>query len=68
VDFEKRMIVPPENGSSTKRRYLTFYNDETEEVLNAYLSERELDPEEELFPCGKGVVTYFFRKAKNKLD
>lgn len=40
VDFTKRMVAS-DHDSSTKRAYVTFYNSETEEALNEFLSERE---------------------------
>ncbi|RLF92549.1 hypothetical protein DRN52_07825, partial [Thermococci archaeon] len=37
IDFEKRMIIPRESSSRTKRTWITFYNDEAEEALKRYL-------------------------------
>jgi integrase len=44
LDMEKRMITPNSHGSSrTKHSYVTFYNEETEEVLRQYLESKRKD-------------------------
>jgi integrase len=36
IDFEKRMIVPTGHNGITKNSYVSFYNSETEQVLNKF--------------------------------
>ena len=60
VDFEQRMIVPRQR-SRTKRTWVTFYNEETQDVLERYLgSLRNSDGKERLFPV---TETYFRRRC-----
>jgi len=40
VNFQKRMIIPNNHKGTTKKSWITFYNEETEKILNEYLPER----------------------------
>jgi len=51
LDQEKRMIVK-NNGSSTKHRWITFYNSEIAELLHPYLESRK-DQNPRVYPIAK---------------
>jgi len=62
IDFEKRMIIPRESSSRTKRTWITFYNDEAEEALKIYLgSFQDLEKDSKLFPVSE---SYFRKRYK----
>ncbi len=43
IDLEKRMIVPQLHAGTTKRSWITFYNEEAGEALKSYFSDLESD-------------------------
>jgi integrase len=49
VDFEKRMVLPNIDSSTTKQRWVSFFNSETENALREYLESRT-DNNSRLFP------------------
>jgi len=63
VDLERRMILPPNGNenSSTKRRWVTFFNEEAEAALRL-LRERAQDGER-IFNACADVVSRVFRRA-----
>ena len=62
INFAKRMVIPPNEGSRTKKTWVTFFNEETLEALKAYLGPLEnLDPKRKLFL----VTETYFRKRCN---
>ena len=62
IDFKKRMVIPPNDGSRTKKTWVAFFNGETLEALRVYLGPFEtLDPQRKLFPVGE---TYFRKRCK----
>ncbi|KXB07323.1 hypothetical protein AKJ52_00505 [candidate division MSBL1 archaeon SCGC-AAA382C18] len=63
IDFAKRMVTPNKN-SRTKRTYVTFYNNEAEDHLEKYLSEKDI--EEEIFPIRPRSVNRIFRKRSKE--
>jgi integrase len=66
IDLEKRMILPP-NGNesnSTKRRWVTFFNDEAKEALLDHLAAE--DGSEKIFNICADVVDRIFRKASER--
>ena len=66
IDLDKRMIVPALNSyaSRTKRCWYSFFNQETKDILERYLTEYELDVR--LFPIKKRVAQKYLDKARRK--
>jgi len=65
LDQEKRMIVK-NNGSSTKHRWITFYNHELAELLHPYLESRS-DQNPRVYPVAKWkTFGKQWRKAQEK--
>lgn len=64
IDFERRMILP-NHDSKTKRSYITFYNNEAEEVLKQWLKIRPKNSER-LFPIKTNEKHRIFTKAIQK--
>jgi integrase len=61
VYLDKRMITPHVTNSSTKHTWITFYNDEAEELLNIHLSNHV---DERIFP----VTEVFFRRRYSRIN
>lgn len=68
VDFANRCVIPNNNGGSkTKRTNFSFYNEEAQKVLEAYLATREnLTPDSKLFDYSRNQLTATFRKINRK--
>jgi integrase len=49
LDFSRHMVVPSQDSSTTKHRWASFWNEETDEVLRQYLSSRD-DGDSRVFP------------------
>ena len=66
IDLDKRMITPELNSyaSRTKRCWYSFFNNETKNVLEKYLSEHEID--DRIFPIEKRVAQKYFDRAKKR--
>ncbi|KXA96521.1 hypothetical protein AKJ38_03135 [candidate division MSBL1 archaeon SCGC-AAA259I14] len=64
VDFDKRKVIP-NHESTTKRSYVTFYNDETEEALNKYLPKRK-DGDSRIFQVSSNPLQKSFRKTSER--
>jgi integrase len=64
VDFERRMLIP-NHDSKTKKSYLTFYNEECEEVLKRWLKIRP-KTSKKLFPMRTGKNHSIFVEARKK--
>lgn len=62
IDFEKRMVVPNNGQTRTKRRWASFFNQETEEALRNYLATRK-DRKRKLFRIGTYIFVDFWKKA-----
>jgi intergrase/recombinase len=58
------MIVPNPHNGTTKKTWITFYNEEAEEVLNAYL--KKYDPKDRLFYNTNTNYHHPFRIARKK--
>jgi len=63
VDPEKRMIIPQNTGSRTKRTYITFYNQEAAGLLHRILPR---DPKARIFPVSEHYFRRRTRRAKQK--
>jgi len=62
IDLEKRMLMPKNSGSSTKRTWVSFYNEEAERELKRYLRRTKISGNSSLFPS-KSQVERAFRRA-----
>jgi len=65
VDLEKRMLMPNSGGSSTKRTWVSFYNDEAERELKRYLRRANFDNNARLFPS-KSQAERAFQQAREQ--
>ena len=65
INFEKRMITPNNHTGSTKKSWVSFYNDEAEEVLTKYLNSRRRRSNK-LFPYQRLAFTRMWQKAEGK--
>lgn len=65
VDLEKRMLMPSNGGSSTKRTWVSFYNDEAERELKRYLRRANFDGNSRLFPS-KSQAERAFQRARER--
>lgn len=49
TDLEMRVVIPSVKSSTTKRRWVSFFNEETEMIIREYLGSR-VDRDPRLFP------------------
>ena len=66
VDFEKRMITPSNHFGETKKYWVSFYNEEAEQMLNQYLSEKKKSRSSRLFPMQRHEDVELWKTAKEK--
>ena len=65
IDFGKKMVKPKPHSGDTKRVWLSFFNEETSEVLKQYLESRK-DNNPKLFPKSNKESPSLWNKAKTK--
>jgi len=65
LDTEHRMIIK-NNGSRTKQKWITFYNEELAKLLHPYLEAREDNSERVFFVDHWKVFQKYWNKAKAK--
>jgi len=65
VDFDRRMIIPSNGKSQTKRTWVTFYNMECEEYLLRYLQQRD-QSDSRLFQFAYRTVNRWFETTKKE--
>jgi integrase len=65
VDFEKRMIKPKAHSGDTKKAWLSFFNEETSNVLKQYLEARS-DDNPKLFPMSNSESHKLWSYAKTE--
>ena len=59
INFKKRMVIPPNDGSRTKRTWVTFFNEEALKALKEYLGPLDnLDPQRKLFPVSEHAFRF----------
>jgi integrase len=64
IDLEKRMIVPCVESTTTKRRWMSFFNPECASVLREYINGHDKgEKSARLFPIGEIQVDRIFRNA-----
>ena len=67
VDFGERMLKPRYRPNSSKNVWISFYNEEAEEMLNLYLEERgEVKPADKLFLISDRQFRKIWREAYEK--
>jgi integrase len=63
IDIEKRMVIPKSHRGRTKRAWVSFFNEECQEVLRRYLASRN-DKNLKLFPLARKTLWKIFGKGK----
>jgi len=63
IDFEKRMITPNNHTGNTKKSWVSFYNEEAEEVLNEYLQTRRRRSDK-VYPYQRLAFTRMWQAAE----
>jgi integrase/recombinase XerD len=56
IDLQKRMITPNNHNGETKKSWVSFYNEETEQALKEYLDSKKHSRSERLFPMQRQEV------------
>jgi integrase len=62
IDYEDRMLTPNKEGNQSKHTWISFYNEEADKELKAYLVSRK-DSDPRLFPISKRHVLRIFQRA-----
>jgi integrase len=67
TDFEKRMVIPrlAHETNTTKKTWITFYNNECEDYLDQYLQERGMSSNK-LFPLSQGTFCRIWREGRQR--
>ena len=65
IDFEKKMIKPKPHSGDTKKAWLSFFNEETSQVLKQYLETRK-DNNPRLFPMSNKESHGLWNAARTK--
>ena len=65
VDFKRRMLMPSKTHETNtiKKSYISFYNEEAEQYLKAYLEDRGTDDDPRIFKINEKNVRKAWRKA-----
>jgi integrase/recombinase XerD len=63
IDFEKRMVIPKAHYGRTKRAWVSFFNEECQEVLKRYLATRK-DKNPKLFPLARATLWKIFGRGR----
>jgi integrase len=66
VDFKKRMITPNNHLGETKKSWVSFYNEEAEQMLNQYLSEKKPSRSKRIFPMQRYENVELWKTAREK--
>jgi site-specific recombinase XerD len=64
IDFKKRMMMPQKKENKSKHVWISFYNEETEKVLNEHLVSLD-ESNSRLFTITREHVARIFRKTSN---
>ena len=67
IDVDKRMVIPKAHQGRTKRAWVSFFNEECQEVLKRYLSMRK-DKNPKLFPISRVTLWKMFRRGREKIN
>jgi len=65
IDFEKQTIKPKAHSGETKKVWISFFNNETAEVLKQYLKSRK-DGNPKLFPMANTRSHKLWKNARDK--
>lgn len=63
IDFEIRMITPNNHLGETKKSWCSFYNEETEQILNEYLATKNQSRSKRIFPMQRQEVVELWKNA-----
>lgn len=66
IDFEKRMITPNNHLGETEKSWCSFYNEEAERALNAYLATKNQSRSKRIFPMQRHEVVELWKSAREK--
>jgi integrase/recombinase XerD len=66
IDLERRMITPNNHHGETKKSWVSFYNEEAEQVLKEYLDSKKHSRSERLFPMQRQEVVELWKTARDK--
>lgn len=66
-DLDNRAIYPStSDGQTTKRQWVTFYSEGTQDHLDEVLDIRSMKPDESLFTCYPDTLTDYLRDASDR--
>jgi len=65
IDFQNRMIKPKPHSGDTEKTWLSFFNEETSQILKQYLETRK-DNNTKLFPMSNKESHSLWNEAKTK--
>jgi len=63
IDLDRRIVLPNIESTTTKRRWASCFNQETEQALREYLNGHALDPSAKLFSGNGDTLTERFKRA-----
>jgi integrase len=64
IDLERRMVIPNAKSTTTKQRWISFFNEECEQALREYsASRRDVASDSQLFPITSEHIARIFRIA-----
>jgi len=66
IDFEKRMITPDNHNGETKKSWMSFYNQEAEQVFKEYLATKKQSRSQRLFLMQRDEVVELWKSAREK--
>ncbi len=66
INFETRMITPNNHRGKTKQSWITFYNEESEQILKEYMKSRDKDSNS-LFNVTKRRIQDIFKKISDEI-
>ena len=66
IDFEKRMITPNNHNGETKKSWMSFYNQEAEQVFKEYLATKKQSRSQRLFLMQRDEVVELWKSAREK--
>ncbi|MFH1821757.1 MAG: site-specific integrase [Methanobacteriota archaeon] len=66
IDLDKRMVLPNMTSTTTKKRWASFFNHETEQALMEYLNGQGVNGDQRLFPWRGDRIDKWFKNASKK--
>ncbi len=68
IDFSKRMIIPNNHDGETKKSWVSFYNEEAEQVLQEYMKTKKPSRSQRLFPMQRDEVVELWKSAREEIN